>query len=137
MNSINKKTTFFNNQSGNTLIEAVISLCSISLGVLALGNLQAKLIQSSTIVAHRAYAMTLAKMKIEDLRTEAASNQFDNIVNGKSSYDSENTAYAVSWTVTDNANDYYKAIQLTVSWTELDGQNSNVELNADLANLYQ
>lgn len=113
--------------AGVGLIEVLITLVIIAGGVLALSRLQGVLVTSAASSRQQSDASFIAQRVIEDLRsrnwghaTLAAGTPAATQVTGIT------TTYSVQYTVTDNGGGAgaveFKTVQVTVSWTDAQGQ---------------
>ena len=127
------------NARGFTLIEALIALLVLSFGMLAIAGFQVTLTRSSDIAKQRSEATRLAQQKMESLRaygqvaTHAGTphivNYTDDVVSSTApELFTSNATFSRTWTVTPNAADTEKAINVRVAWTDRTGQAQEVQL---------
>ena len=124
---------------GFTLIEALIALLVLSFGMLAIASFQVTLTRSSDLAKQRTEATRLAQQKVEALRSygQVASNTGSpHIVNYTDDVVSSttpetfvsNATFSRTWTVTANAANTEKWINVQVAWNDRAGQAQSVQL---------
>ena len=128
------------NARGFTLIEALIALLVLSFGMLAIAGFQVTLTRSSDIAKQRSEATRLAQQKMEELRTygqvaaDPASppahkfNYTENVVSYTVATPerpvvgpdiiTSNATFTRTWSVTQNAADTEKQINVVVGWDD-------------------
>ncbi len=124
-------------QKGQGLIETVIALLIISGGVVALIQFEHNLSYSNSIAQQQAEATILAVSKIESMRNFGVINNtsgytsYQSIASGSSTSNGSNATYSLTWTVTTSTTTpTYKTVDLTVSWTDLNGTAQSIELTS-------
>ncbi|APR05353.1 hypothetical protein [Thauera chlorobenzoica] len=101
---------------GIALLEGLISVVVLSVGILALGKLDAHMLGAAGLTKARAEAAQLAQAEIEALRTQVLKSSFDGIGDQPTtSVAGKNALFTVLRTVTD-LNTTLKRIDVTVSW---------------------
>ena len=133
---------------GFTLLEALIALLVLSFGMLAIAGFQTTLTRSSDLAKQRTEAMRLAQQKMERLRafgqvatdpTVGPTHKFnytDDVVSntvlpytGPEVFTS-NATFTRTWTVTPNATDTEKWINVVVAWNDRTGQAQSTALQS-------
>lgn len=118
---------------GFTLVEALVALLVLAFGMLAIAGFQTTLSRNSDLAKQRTEAMRLGQQRIEALRSygnvQADATMFDytEVVSGNSTR-TTNTTYNLVWTVTANAVDTEKWINMQVSWADRTGTTQSVQL---------
>jgi type IV pilus modification protein PilV len=124
---------------GFTLIEALVALLVLSFGMLAIAGFQVTLTRSSDLAKQRSEAVRLAQQKMESLRAygQVASNTgsphivnyTDDVVSSTTpEVTATNATFSRTWTVTANASDTERTINVQVAWTDRAGQAQSVQL---------
>lgn len=127
---------------GFTLIEALVALLVLSFGMLAIAGFQVTLTRNSDLAKQRTEATRLAQQKMESLRSYGQVDTYtlsphivnytDDVVSGPpvGSPDviTTNAAFDRTWTVTANAANTEKWINVQVAWTDRSGQAQRVQL---------
>ena len=134
------------NARGFTILEALIALLVLSFGMLAIAGFQATLSRSSDLAKQRTEAMRLAQQKMETLRAygQVATdptlppahrfNYTDDVVSSSvlpytgPEIVSSNANFSRTWTVTPNAADTERWINVVVAWNDRAGQAHTVQL---------
>lgn len=125
----------YSKQAGVTIIEVLIALFILAAGLVALLKFQSNLLQNRGLVSQRSEAVSLAENKLEDLRhyvtinTTAGVKAYDDIAGGSSSFSGTSTSYTLTWTVAESTDPPYKAITITVTWTDAAGGSQSVTLD--------
>tara|TARA_B110000879_G_C10874746_1_gene394331 strand:+ start:175 stop:639 length:465 start_codon:yes stop_codon:yes gene_type:complete len=120
---------------GSVLIEALISITFVSIGALALMNLQSQLIKSKALTQQNSSAIQIAQDRIETLRNYSSSNDFNQIISGSDSLTGLNTTYESTWTISNMSNPSYKNLTVNVSWQRSDSTQSQLTLNSNIGKL--
>ncbi len=123
----------YKSQIGSTLIEALITVSIVSIGALALVNLQSKLIRANSIAYQSSEAMVVADSKMEQLRNFASEFDYQAIESGTDTYSGVNTSYQRSWNVASYSEPEYKKIILEVTWNKRDGSQGSIILDSQIA----
>lgn len=133
---------FSRKQKGQGLIETVITLLIISGGVVALIQFEHNLTFGNTLSQQQAEAAILATGKIEALRNfgvinnTAGYNSYQSIATGTSTSNGSNATYTLNWTVTTSTTTpTYKTVDLTVSWTDINGGAQSIRLTTNIVGL--
>lgn len=124
---------------GFTLIEALVALLVLSFGMLAIASFQVTLTRSSDLAKQRTEATRLAQQKMEHLRAYAqvasstatphVFNYTDDLVTSTApEVFASNATFSRTWTVTPNASNTEKWINVNVSWADRAGQPQSVQL---------
>ena len=127
------------NLRGFTLIEALVALLVLSFGMLAIASFQVTLTRSSDLAKQRTEATRLAQQKMERLRAYAqvasstatphVFNYTDDLVTSTApEVFASNATFSRTWTVTPNASNTEKWINVNVSWADRAGQPQSVQL---------
>ncbi len=131
------------NARGFSLIEALIALLVLSFGMLAIAGFQVTLSRSSDLAKQRSEAVRLAQQKMESLRaygrvdpppigSPAVVNYTNDVVSGPPvgfpDVTTTNADFTRTWTVTANATNTEKWINVQVAWTDRTGQAQTVQL---------
>lgn len=122
-------------QRGQGLIETIIALLIISGGVIALIQFQHNIAYGNSLSQQQAEATILATSQIETLRNFGVINNtagytsYQSIASGSSTATGSNATYNLNWTVTTSATTpTYKTVDLTVSWTDVQGTAQSIEM---------
>lgn len=101
---------------GIALLEGLISVVVLSVGILALGKLDAHMMGAAGLTKARAEAAQLAQAEIEALRTQVLKTSFDAIGSqAAANVAGKNALFTVLRTVTDLSTTL-KTVDVTVSW---------------------
>ncbi len=101
---------------GIALLEGLISVVVLSVGILALGKLDAHMMGAAGLTKARAEAAQLAQAEIEALRTQVLKTSFDGIGDQTTTdMAGKNALFTVQRTVA-NLSTTLKSIDVTVSW---------------------
>ncbi len=132
--------TVRNRQTGFTLVEALVALCIVGFGMLALVAVQFNLNSGTDLTRQRAEAMRLAQEKIEYFRS------YTGITTGTINWDAlassateeiidkytiggvdvpTNATYRRTWSLSGNNNDAVRMLQVKVTW-----EDRNYKLNS-------
>ncbi|PAU87576.1 hypothetical protein CK507_08395 [Pseudomonas sp. WN033] len=128
---------------GFTLLEVLIAVLVIGFGIIAMGKFFSLTWQNSGFVRQQSIALSLAQSKIEDLRLYVALTcptgqtclkVYDDIATGNETEGD----FTVSWTVAPftllgGATGNYKEVAVNVSWTDLMGENRQLQTTALIA----
>ena len=133
---------------GFTLLEALVALLVLSFGMLAIAGFQVTLSRSADLAKQRTEATRLAQKQVEKLRSfvQAESdtvhppthllhkvNYTDDVVNGTAATIANNATFNLTWTVTANAADTEKSVNVLVTWDDRTGQSQSVQLLSVIA----
>jgi Tfp pilus assembly protein PilV len=127
--------------SGQTLIEALITVVFISFCVIALIRFQNYLTYDNSLAQQKSEATILAAKQIEQLRTFEVLNTtsgytaYQSIASGSSTSTGTNATYTITWTVTANTNPTYKNASVTVSWTDRQNNAQSVQLVSHISGI--
>lgn len=135
------------NIRGFTLIEALVAMLVMSFGMVAIAGFQGSLTRNSDLAKQRSEATRFAEQKMEQLRAygqvdtspsgvDHVFNYTDDVVSGPVSPASvpdvpsyaTNATFTRTWTVTPNAANTEKWINVTVAWTDRTGTSQQVQL---------
>lgn len=131
-----KKSTCKRSNRGFSSIEALVAMLIMSFGMLALVSMQNTFSVTADAAKLRSEATRLAQQKIDELRAfeqvVAESGKFSfnaNVISSTSATQEtltpvSNTTFSRSWTVTPNSTGMYKSINVTVAWTDRQGNQS-------------
>lgn len=128
-------------QTGQTLVEVLVTVLIIAFGVIALVRFQNYLSYENSLTQQRADATTIAQSRIETLRDYQVLNDttgytsYESIASGTASVTGTSTTYTVTWTVTTNTDPDYKDVSVVVSWTDRYGSSQSVTLTSRIAGL--
>lgn len=141
---------------GFSMIEVLIAVVVLGFGLMALAALQTSIIRSSAETKAQTVALQLAKDKVEDLRAFQTLAGYQALTSGNDTATESAVTYARSWTVTRfgyqpskgtfgpidkltdetpaadadgvayTANNEYKRVAVTVSWTDANGDPQNI-----------
>jgi type IV pilus modification protein PilV len=117
-------------QAGFALVEALVALLILSVGILALAQLQTRMAQHSVLARQQVQAMVWAQERVEPWRA-ATDQQFDAIASGHDSATSEPgepTRFERRWQVA--AVGDAKTVQVQVQWVGRDGRDHSVQLRS-------
>jgi len=124
-------------QKGQGLIETLVALLIISGGVIALIQFGKTLAYNNSISQQQAEATILGTNQIESMRNFGVINNtagytsYQSIATGSSTANGANTTYSLSWTVTTSSTTpTYKTVNMTVSWTDLQGGAQSLTLTS-------
>jgi type IV pilus assembly protein PilV len=129
---MNKQT-----QQGFALVEALVALLILSVGILALAQMQARITQHSALARQQVHAMAWAQERLErwrasvELQASAPERRFESIADGQDSLAGEATRYERRWQVSLSA--AAKAVQVQVQWPDRDGREQSVQLRSLIA----
>jgi type IV pilus modification protein PilV len=121
--------------AGITLIEALIALLVLSLGMLALAQVQSMLRYNSDVAKQRSEAVRIAQANMESLRAFGrltATTGFKSYAEVAGSGPTQvtgittNTTFSVTNAVTEVTNPRYKALRVTVEWDDRSGTRQTV-----------
>lgn len=118
--------------AGFTLIEALIALTVLSLGLMGLAQLQARVFASAGQSKTQTVAVDLAHQKIEELRA----TPYDEIQSAADTPEhraGHQASFARRWVVSERADPDYKAVRVTTSWQSPAGESRSVGLSAFIA----
>lgn len=127
--------------NGQTLVETLVTLVFIAIGVIALIRFQNYLSYDNSLSQQKGEATTIAQSQIETLtefqvlNNTAGYTSYQSIASGTSSVTGTNATYTVTWTVTTTASPSYKAIDVTVSWTDRRATAQSVRLISYVAGI--
>lgn len=128
-------------QHGQTLIETLATILFIAIGIIALIRFQHYLTYANSRDQQRADAAALAEKQIESLRdyqvinNTTGYNSYNSIASGTSNFTGQNTAFAITWTVTPYTNPTYKVIDVQVNWNDIRGTAQSVRLITEVASI--
>lgn len=123
----------YGSTKGFTLVEVLVALLVFSIGMLGLIKLQGAVTLSSAESRMYTQAVNLAQDKVEELRNYVHQTTYDAYAsepNG-SEITGTNATFTRTWAVNNNAG--YKEIIVTVNWVGVDGEDKNVVLTSDIA----
>lgn len=123
-------------KNGFTLIEVLIAILVFSIGMLGLIKLQGEITLNSAESRMYTHAVNLAQDKIEEFRNythQATYTAYASDANGTDIdvVGASAATFTRTWVVTNNPG--YKEVEVTVNWVGLDGQDNNVVLTSQLA----
>lgn len=122
-------------QTGQGLIETLITFVIIAGTVLALTRFQTSLAYSNSVSQQQSTALILAQKQMETLRDFSQLSEYQAITTGSSSVSGESATYAIAWTVTTVATPSYKTIDVTVTWTDRNGVSRSIRLTSRVAGI--
>ncbi len=135
------------NQSGVSLIEALVALVVMAFGVLGVAGLQATMRQNADISKQRSEAVRIAQEAIEDARAftvmatpapPASDHAYEDVNTAVASnvigY-TTNTSYTIARTVVNSASPSIKTLVVDVAWADRTGQTQHVLLNSSIAGI--
>ena len=141
---------------GFSMIEVLIAVVVLGFGLMALAALQTSIIRSSAETKAQTVALQLAKDKIEDLRSFQSLAGYQALTSGNDTATESAVSYARTWTVTRfgyqpsvgafaaiatltgatpaadgggvayTANNEYKRVAVTVTWTDATGTSQSI-----------
>ena len=119
-----KRSMFFNNVRGISLIDALIGLVIISVGLLAVLSFLGNLTAVSGTSKARAEAMQIAESRLDRLRNTLTDSEFEAARGGlEEDHDGLNAFFGFSADLTvDPDNDQLFNVALTVSWQDARGE---------------
>jgi type IV pilus modification protein PilV len=126
-------------EAGITLIEALIALLVLSLGMLALAQVQSMLRYNSDVAKQRSEAVRIAQANMESLRAFGrltATTGFKSYAEVAASGPTQvtgittNTTFSVTNAVTEVTSPQYKALTVSVTWTDRNGTAQSVSVNS-------
>ena len=117
------------------MLEALISISIVSIGSLALINLQSRILKSNGNAYQNSEAMRVAKTKLEELRNYSTLASYDTISSGSDNYIGISTGYARSWAVTKITAPNYATIALNITWARRDNTTGTINLSSRIARL--
>ena len=98
----------------------------LSVGLLALGRFQGKVMQASAQSKARTEALRLVQDKIEQWHGFSTLAQFDLYANGSDAITGSQAVFTRNWVVTETLLPVYKSLQITVDWQDRSGHHSVV-----------
>ncbi|NCA69856.1 MAG: hypothetical protein EOM91_07070 [Sphingobacteriia bacterium] len=119
-------------QRGASLTEALVALVILSVGLLALAQLQMRVLASSGFSKAQTSAINLAQETFERLRASA----YDEIHDGSDwpPIEMGHTAvFARAWSVTEDPDLAFKTIRITTAWQSIEGIDQSVTLTGIIA----
>jgi len=122
-------------QRGTSLLEALITFLVLSVGMLTLLRVQTSLRDSADAARQRSEAVRLAQQDLETLRGFATAAAYSAIAGGVADGTpaASNTRYTLTRVVQAQSEPGFKAIQVTLSWNDRNGEPQRVQLNAMMA----
>ncbi len=126
-------------QKGQTLIEVLVTVLFIGIAAIALVRFQTYLGYDSKLSQQQGEATLVAIQQLETMKDFQVLNNtpgytsYQSISSGSSSETVNNTVYAVAWTVTSYTNPTYKNLDVSVTWTDEQGNSKSVRLVTDVA----
>lgn len=146
--------------AGFSLLEVLIAVVVLSFGLLALTALQSRIFQASAEAKAQSIALSLAKTKVEDMRSFMNMAQYEALSSGTdASTTLDGTSYARSWTVRRYAvpvggtsfqqygtvtgtlpaayapNREFKTVEVAVTWTDASGLSRSVRMEDAIAGI--
>lgn len=124
-------------QQGFALVEALVALLILSVGILALAQLQARITQHSALARQQVQATAWAQERVErwragaELQASAPEQRFEAIVNGQDSPAGDAATYERRWQVSSLA--AAKAVAVQVQWSDREGRDQSVLLRSLIA----
>jgi len=117
---------------GFTLLEALISLVVLTAGLLAAYRFNSTTIAFSAESNVRAYALTMAEAKLEELRNFQDGDDFDTlVVNGADGINYASAALARTWVSEDlGVSGTLRKVDITVGWDDKLGEGQSVVLSS-------
>ncbi|MFD2111463.1 type IV pilus modification PilV family protein [Thiorhodococcus fuscus] len=115
--------------------EALVSMTVLTSGLLSLAQFQGEMIQHGSEVKTQTSAVNLARLKLEALRQEAIAD-YDSIESGNdapSRHAGDSADFNRRWIVTPHTNPNYTEVQVTTTWTSIDGEPQSVSLRSLIA----
>ena len=111
-------------QSGFAFLEVLIAVVIVGFGVISIGKFFSVSMLNSGFARQQTIALSLADSKIEELRAYGSLTTYDAI----STSTDTNGDYTISWSITPSTANVghigeYKEINVTVTWTDLQGVN--------------
>jgi len=149
-------TTMNRKPRGFSMIEVLIAVVVLGFGLMALAALQTSIIRSSAETKAQTVALQLAKDKVEDLRAFQTLAGYQALTSGNDTATESAVTYARTWTVTRfgyqpsvgafaaiatltgatpaadgggvayTANNEYKRVAVTVTWTDANGATQSI-----------
>jgi Tfp pilus assembly protein PilV len=127
--------------NGQGLLETLIVILFVTASVVALLSFQHYLSINSNISQNQSIAVNLGVQQIETVRnftvltTTTGYTAYSDIANGSSTATVGNTAYTMTWVITNTATPAYKTINMTVSWTDRNGASRSINLVTFIAGI--
>jgi Tfp pilus assembly protein PilV len=130
---------FRSGQVGFSLIEAMIAFAIVAIGLLAVTQFQASVLQSNAVARSRSEALHLAQEKIESLRNIRDEQEFATKL-GTATTGTDQTVrgyatYEVNWEISPKTNPPRAIVAVEVSWTDADGETQRVNLITEIAEI--
>lgn len=149
-------TTMNRKPRGFSMIEVLIAVVVLGFGLMALAALQTSIIRSSSETKAQTVALQLAKDKVEDLRSFQTLAGYQALTSGNDTATESAVTYTRTWTVTRfgfqpsvgafaaiatltgatpaadaggvafTANNEYKRVAVSVTWTDANGTNQSI-----------
>lgn len=125
----------YGNSTGFTLVEVLIALLVFSIGMLGLIKLQGEVTLNSADSRMYTQAVNLAQDKVEELRNYVHQTTYDAYTSNLdgSEITGSNATFIRTWDITNNDLDGYQDISVTVSWVGIDGEDKEVVLTSQIA----
>ncbi|WP_459991691.1 type IV pilus modification PilV family protein [Methylosoma difficile] len=127
----------YKQNSGFTLIEALIAALVVGIGMMGLAKLQGQFFLAGSDARMRTQAINLAQEKIEALRNFANKNTYTAFASGSNEEIIQNSSsanFTRSWEIGDCPNTVNcKNIEVSVRWTDPQDQTQTVQLNSYIA----
>lgn len=125
-----------NLKNGFTLIEVLVAILVFSIGMLGLIKLQGEITLNSAESRMYTQAVNLAQDKIEEFRNYVHQSTYTGYVTDATGTDinvvgASAATYTRTWVVANNPG--YKLVEVTVNWVGIDGQDNNVVLTSQIA----
>jgi type IV pilus modification protein PilV len=111
----------FQSEDGFTLLEVLFALAIFSIGLLAVNAMTTMTIKSNYKSKNLTTAVHLAQNKLDELKAESYATVIDTSETGLDSQETVgNGIFNRSVTVTTQSDPNYKAVEVTVSWSDPD-----------------
>ncbi|MDH3209840.1 MAG: prepilin-type N-terminal cleavage/methylation domain-containing protein [Burkholderiaceae bacterium] len=124
-----------NKQRGASLLEALITFLLLSVGMLTLMRVQTFLRDSADAARQRSEAVRLAQQDLEQVRGFANAAGYGAIAGGVADVTptASNTRYTLTRVVQAQVEPGFKTIQVTLSWSDRNGEQKRVQLHSMIA----
>lgn len=137
----------FEFQTGFSLLEALLAFMLVGFGLLGLARLQNDFFKSNANTRVYTAAFNFAQQKLEQFRSFATQNDFDNLLNlhtdtddicdpgaANSPCQGINATLIRSWEMSDCSPGLScRWVNIRVAWTDMDGTDQKIALNSYLA----
>lgn len=119
-------------QLGFSLNEALVSLTLLSSGLFTLAQFQGRIQEQSAATKAQSTAVSLARQKLEELRSQAVSD-YAGLAGGSdtpAANPGDTSPFRRRWTVTPHTGPDYKEVDVTTNWHDIDGSSQTATIRS-------